>query len=70
MARNSSRVNGDWPTPTGDDFTWDHVAIEVLMDIRSELRLIRQLTQCSRIPRALDAVLRIDRRLAKRVKLP
>jgi len=69
MNRRPGRADVEWETPQ-TPFNWEHVAVEVLMDIRSELRKIRRLAECSRIPRGLDAAVRIDRRLAKRIKLP
>lgn len=70
MSRRLERVNVEWQTP--DDWQLDHCLMEILMDIRSELQMIRRLAECSRIPRGLDAVVRIDKRLAKakRIKLP
>lgn len=47
-----------------------HAQLAVLMDIRDELQTIRALAECHRIPRALDAAVRIDKRLAKKFKLP
>jgi hypothetical protein len=41
MARRSNRVDVDWATDVGDTFTWEQVQLEVLMDIRAELRRIR-----------------------------
>lgn len=43
--------------------TWEQAQIAVLMDIRDELKSINRLLNCYRIPRALDAISRIDRRL-------
>ena len=66
--RHPKRTNQDWKTPDSD-FRWEHVAIEVLQDIRQELRGIHQLLRCYRIPRAMDAMQRIDKRLAQTHKL-
>ena len=38
---NESRAGIAWRTPPGRAFTWEHVAIELLMDIRTELKLLR-----------------------------
>lgn len=46
-------TNSDGTTPAHDA----HLA--VLMDIRDELRTIRQLAQCYRIPRGLDAMIEL-----------
>jgi hypothetical protein len=45
MARNRSRVNVEWTTPASG-WTWDHVALEVLMDIRAELQKLNALLHC------------------------
>lgn len=47
-----------------DELTW-----ALLMDIRDELKSIRGLLSCYRIPRAMDAVVRLDKRMAKTRKL-
>lgn len=62
--RRRNRINGEWETPVGADFKWEHVAIEVLMDIRDELKQIRSTLQCSNVLRAAKAVIRAERRLA------
>lgn len=67
MARRTNRINRDWETP--EDYRWEHVAIEVLQDIRNELQAINRRLSCFRIPRALDAVQRIDKRLSETRKL-
>jgi hypothetical protein len=70
MPRRAARMDVEWATPEANDkFQWEHVQLEVLMDIREELRTIRRLAQCGRIPRALDTIVRIDKRLAKRINL-
>lgn len=51
------RANENWNLP--EQITWEHVAIAVLMDIRDELRLIRQTLHCrnfQRIPAKLDRI--------------
>lgn len=40
--------------------------LAALMDIRDELKQIKGLLQCHRIPRGLDAMVRLDKRMAKR----
>lgn len=43
MARRQDRTNVDWQTnESGAGFTWEQVAIEVLMDMRQELREINR----------------------------
>ena len=59
MARNTGRIGVDWETPTGHLFEWDHVKIEVLMDIRAELRRIRSVLECKNtidIPNILRSI--------------
>lgn len=64
MKRRGDRVNRDWETPLQPQFSWEHVAIEVLMDIRHELRELNATMSCYRIPRMSDDINRIDRRLS------
>ena len=45
---------------------YDHATLAVLMDIRDELKAIRSILNCPRIPAALDAMARIDRIGVKR----
>jgi hypothetical protein len=47
--------NQDWQLP--EKMTWELVAVALLLDIRGELRTIRSLAQCYRVPRALDALI-------------
>lgn len=68
MARRSGRVNADWETPA-ENFKWEHVAVEVLMDIRGELRRIRDLMECPNVRKGFVAMQRVDKRLAKRYPL-
>lgn len=68
MSRHPGRVNQQWETPK-NDLNWEHVCVEVLMDIRTELHIIKNILSCYRIPKALDATVRIDKRLAKRISL-
>ena len=44
MSRNSLRMDRDWETP--ENFDWLHVQVEVLMDIREELKRIRNVLEC------------------------
>ncbi|MCW5678436.1 MAG: hypothetical protein KIT65_10880 [Xanthobacteraceae bacterium] len=46
------------------------IQLALLMDIRDALQSIDAKLGCYRIPKALDAAVRIDKRLAKKVKLP
>ena len=68
MARQHERRNIDWATPD-KGFEWDHVAIEVLMDIRQELKDLNATLRCHRVWQGMDAIQRIDKRLAKKVSL-
>lgn len=42
MTRKTNRVNVDWETCADGHFTWEQVIVEVLQDIRSELRQINR----------------------------
>ncbi len=58
MARRNSRINEEWETPK-DDFTWEHVKVEVLMDIRALLQRIVVRLDCSetlRMPASLREI--------------
>lgn len=72
MARRPGRVNNPWQTPSGtagDPFTWEHVKVEVLQDIRDELVRIRQLLECGNIQRMFRTIERLDRRAQEFAKL-
>jgi len=69
MSRRTNRTNADWETPADGSFRWEHVQVEVLMDIRDELRKLNKLLHCPNavaIPRKLD---KLDRRLAQHLPL-
>lgn len=47
MARRPGRSHVDWETPLPSaNFTWQHVIVEVLMDIREHLQVIRHTLEC------------------------
>lgn len=57
MARRRNRTNVDWETP--ESFGWDHVLIEVLMDVREELRKLNAVLACPNfleIPQTLRTI--------------
>lgn len=59
MSRNAKHVNAEWTTP--DDLSWTLVPIEILMDIRAELRMINATLRCpdfQGIPRTLRGIRR------------
>lgn len=63
--RRSERINSEWETPLGNSFTWDHVVIEILMDIRAQLRELNGTMNCHNtrdIPVRLRAM---DKKLGK-----
>lgn len=60
MPRQPGRVNVEWETPK-NSFQWQHVEVEVLMDIREELRRLNGLLHCSNfvgIPATLKSIAR------------
>lgn len=65
MARNFNRQNVDWKTPTtaNGEIQWQHVRVEVLMDIRDQLVELNTTLGCYRVQRMSDDIARIDRRL-------
>ncbi len=61
-------VNWDVPTRSenGTSFTWEHVAIHVLMDIRAELQKLNRVFACPNF----QAVPRILRRISANTSKP
>jgi hypothetical protein len=70
MAKDSRYKNYNWNVDEAAQKWPSHVKIALLMDIRDTLQSIDAKLGCHRIPKALDAVARLDRRMAKKVKLP
>lgn len=69
MTRRRDRTDVEWETPA--NFDWNHVSLEVLQDIRHELRQLNRKLDCPRIQNMFRDIARIDRRLSKiqRLKL-
>lgn len=63
MGRKKNKV---WETPSNPHFTWDHVKIEVLMDIRDELKQLNCIFTCENFTGMTHTLKRIDNRLRKR----
>jgi hypothetical protein len=63
--RNDARRNVDWQTPEGIGFTWEHIAVEVLMDIRDELQRLNALLHCSNFVGIPSELRKIARNTAK-----
>jgi len=65
----------DWNLPEGSvtaDGTrhgWDSIKISLLMDIRDELKALNRTLGCYRLARMSNDINKIDKRLAKSVKL-
>lgn len=61
MATSNRHKNAQWTIHDNTDGTtpYEGAQLAVLMDIRDELRTIRQLAQCYRIPRGLDAMIEL-----------
>lgn len=66
MARHKD-TNWSLPEPTVG--TWEQAGVAVLMDIRDELKALNAKLDCHRVQRMLTTIERIDRRLARRIKL-
>lgn len=47
----------------------EHVQIAVLMDIRDELKALRSLANCYRVPRALDSIIELGLEARRRKRL-
>lgn len=63
--RRRGNIGAEWETPEHPNFTWQHVIVEVLMDIRAELRELNATMNCHNtrdIPVRLRA---IDKKLGK-----
>lgn len=74
MGRMKDRIGVEWRTP--ENFGWEHVSIEVLMDIRAEARkhtdLLQRLVsimECHNTHSIPHTLKRIDKRLAKNLPL-
>lgn len=67
MSRHSGRIGTQWETPSvAEGFRWEHVGIEVLMDIRDELQQLNRLLNCRNFT-GIPATLRtISRKLPVR----
>lgn len=68
MARKQNRIGVDWQTFDGNNFTWEQVLVEVMMDVRSELERLNKVLQCPNfvaVPAKLD---RIEKNTRKRRK--
>lgn len=66
----SRKRNVEWSTPDHPNNTWQHVEVEVLMDIRDELKKLNRLLHCTNfvgIPRTLAA---IERNTTKKKRAP
>lgn len=66
--RNPTRRNSTWETPQGNQFQWQHVQVELLMDIREELQSLNAVLHCHNfldIPHKLE---RIKRNTSKKRK--
>lgn len=68
MARRGNRIGVEWQT-NEKDLDWQQVQVEVLMDIREELRRLNRTVGCWRIQRGFDAIARLDKRVAKKISL-
>lgn len=64
MVTDTRQKNQGWRCADADGtVSYEQATLATLMDIRDELQALRRLAECHRIPRALDAVDRIDRRM-------
>jgi hypothetical protein len=58
------------PNPTGGStHSWESIHAAILMDIRDELKELNRTLNCHRVPAGMDALVRIDRRIAKNMPL-
>lgn len=66
----------DWTLPEGvrsptgrNTHSWESIHAALLMDLRDELKELNRTLGCYRVRRMIDAVERLDRRLAKHLPL-
>lgn len=67
--RRQGRANCEWETPSGNSFQWEHVQVEVLMDIRNELRRMNNILQCPNFVEIPSILRRVERNTKKRKKV-
>ena len=63
--------NWDWVLldAKGKIQTWEQAQVAVLMDIRAELQSLNTMLRCPRFQHIPTTLARIDRRVAKRIRL-
>jgi hypothetical protein len=64
MAEMDRQPGKTWYPPN----TWDHVPLQVLMDIRDELQKLNRVMQCSNVASGFRALTKIARRDEKAFK--
>jgi len=72
VARRANRVNIQWQTPPDAQWRWEHVAVEVLMDIRAELQILNGLLHCQNfvdVPAKLDRIAKNTRKRRAKPKI-
>lgn len=67
MASNRNRDWGSWDEKSS--LSLEEATFVVLLDIRGELRRLNSKADCFRIQRMFRTIERVDRRLAKKVRL-
>lgn len=62
---------GDWNIHSDTEGTWATGSIQcfLLADIRRELRTLNRTLSCHRVPAMADAMIRLEKRIAKRIPL-
>lgn len=65
MARHK---DANWDT-SGTNKDWGGAQLDVLMDIRDELKQLNRTLSCYRVQQGMDAMIRAERRLATRISL-
>ncbi len=69
MARHKNIAWGLNEADKNNAVTYDTIKIAVMMDIRDELQKLNRLLECSNVSSMPRTLKRIDRRLAKRIKI-
>lgn len=68
--RRSNRIDVEWETPDANSFTWETVGVEVLMDIRRELKRLNALLACPNFVGIPETLRGIRRNTAKPKRRP
>lgn len=66
--RKVGNIDREWTTPDNPNFRWEHVQVEILMDIRRELHDLNRLLNCPNFTAIPTTLRSINKKLAAKVK--